>query len=495
MGEQWAFAAADLGASSGRVILGTLADGRFEMTEVHRFANGPTRQDDGLHWDADTLFSEVLAGLRGAYALDPRLAGIGIDTWGVDYGRVDAFGILLEQPFCYRDSRTDGVPDSFQATFGADRLYEIAGLQVQPFNTVFQLAAASGDPRWSQVERVLFTPDLFGWWLTGRAAAEVTMASTSGLLDVTGRAWSAVVLAELAARYGVPAERVLADLVEPGTVLGETIEGALERPVPVVAVGSHDTASAVVAVPAQRPDFAYISSGTWSLVGLELPGPVLTEESRAANFTNELGVDGTVRYLKNITGLWVLSECVRNWRQTGVELSWDALVDAASQAEPLACVIDIEDARLLPPGDMLGRLQTLAAETGQSLDSAPGAVARCVFDSLAVAYARAIADACRLADRDVSVVHIVGGGSRNALLCQLTAEATGLPVAAGPAEGTALGNLLVQARAVGALSGGLDALRRVAVASSEVTQYAPGALGIPPQRWSRAAARLRRDGS
>lgn len=485
-----AFAAADLGASSGRVILGRLEDGQITLEEMHRFENGPVRSRDGaLHWAFDELAAAVREGFARALAAEPELASVGIDTWGVDYGRLDAEGRLLEQPWCYRDGRTDGVPERFFADFPADRLYAETGAQVQQFNTVFQLAA-SGAEGWDETETLLFIPDLLNYGLTGVAASEVTFASTAAVLDVAARQWSEAVLAHLESRYGVPASRVLPALVEPGTVLGPTADGVLARPVPVVAVGSHDTASAVVSVPATTERFAYISSGTWSLVGLELAAPVLTPESAAANFTNELGVDGTVRYLKNVMGLWVLQECARTWREADIEISWAELVDLAADAPALACVVDIDDPRLLKPGNMLGRLTQLARETGQSLRPDPGAVARCILDSLALAYRDAIRSACALSGHAVDVVHIVGGGSQNQLLCQLTAEATGLPVVAGPAEGTALGNLLVQARAVGAIEGGLDALRRVAIASSDVRRYRPGVLPIPAHRWDEARSRF-----
>lgn len=469
-----ALAAADLGASSGRVILGVLEGGRFTLEEVHRFGNGGVPDAAGsLRWDIETLYGEVLEGFRRALAREPELASVGIDTWGVDYGRLSASGELLEQPFCYRDGRTDGVPERFFAGFPAERLYAESGLQVLSFNTVFQLAAAAADPRWDEVGRLLFVPDLLNHRLTGVAAAEVTFASTSALLDVAGRRWSEPVLTHLEDAWGVPVTRVLPDLVEPGTVLGPTLPGVLDRPVPVVAVASHDTASAVVAVPAASDRVAYISSGTWSLVGLELPAPVLTEASRAANFTNELGVDGTVRYLKNVMGLWVLGECAKQWRAAGLDHTWVDLVSLAEEAPARACVVDIDDPRLLPPGDMLGRLADLAREAGQELPSDPGAVTRCILDSLAVAYRDALRAACALSGREVEAVHIVGGGSRNTLLCRLTAEATGLPVVAGPAEGTALGNLLVQARSMGAIEGGLAEMRAVARASSDLVTYLP----------------------
>ena len=482
-----AFAAADLGASSGRVILGRLREGRFELEEVARFANGPVTLDGSLHWDATRLFAEITAGFDDAIRrAGGSLASVGIDTWGVDYGRLDRAGGLLEQPFHYRDDRTHGVPERLFRLLPAETLYGSAGLQVQPFNTIFQLVAASGDPLWGQVGALLLMPDLFGYWLTGRRVAEVTNASTTGLLDVSRRTWSKEICYSLALQCGIPVPRVLPELVEPGTVLGSTRPGVLTAEIPVVAVGSHDTASAVVAVPTESRNFAYVSSGTWSLVGLELDQPVLTEESRAGNFTNELGVDGTVRYLKNVMGLWVLSECQRAWEADGRAVDLGGLLAAAAAVPGMACVVDINDERLLPPGDMPWRLMTLARETGQRLPDSPAAITRCILDSLAIAYKDAIDQACRLAGRRIDVVHIVGGGSQNALLCQLTADVTGLPVVAGPAEGTALGNLLVQARATGALNGDLMALRRVAIASSTLVTYTPGVLSLDPARLAEA---------
>lgn len=377
-----------------------------------------------------------------------RLESVAVDTWGVDYGRIGHDGELLELPFHYRDSRTDGAIEKVFGLVPASELYAEAGLQVQPFNTIFQLAAQADDE-----------------------SASITDA--------------------LREKLGLPLPRVLPELVEPGTVVGTTRPGLLPGEVAVVAVGAHDTASAVVTVPAEVEDFAFISSGTWSLVGLELPAPVLSTASEAANFTNELGVDGTTRFLKNVMGLWVLIECRRAWTEgSGEKLGWGELVELAAQEEPLAAVIDMEDERLLPPGDMVARVRALAAEAGQELGEGKGAVVRCILDSLALSYRRAIREACRVADRAVSVVHVVGGGSANTLLCQLTADATGLPVVAGPTEGTALGNLLVQARAMGALSGSLTDLRAVSRASSELRTYSPGALGIDPAAWDAAEARL-----
>lgn len=481
------FAAADLGATSGRVILGHLGDGRFDFEEVERFDNEPIAAGDGLHWDSDDLFAHVRRGIELAdIASGRQLAAVGVDTWGVDYGRLDAAGRLLEQPFHYRDPRTAGIPADVFAVVAAEELYARCGLQQLDFNTIFQYVAQAGDPAWDEVATTLLMPDLLSYWLSGRRVGEVTIASTTGLLDVTTRRWCPSTCQALADHWGLPLPRVLPELVEPGTILGPTRPGLMARPIDVVAVGGHDTASAVVAVPALNRNFAFISSGTWSLVGLELDAPVLTPASQAADFTNELGVDHTVRYLKNVMGLWVLSQCQRQWAAQGLDVDLADLLRQAAALPALGCVIDIDDNRLMPIGDMPARVLALARETGQALAPDPVSLTRCIVDSLAVAYRLSLRRACQLADRTVEVVHIVGGGARNHLLCQLTAEATGLPVVAGPAEGTALGNLLVQARAVGALSGGLDELRRVAVASSQPVTYRPGVIAIAPAAWAGA---------
>ena len=486
-----AFAAADLGASSGRVILGVLTDGRIELSQTARFVTpsvSVTRDGvDELHWDFDTLIASVAQGFEVAQNSGIEISSVAIDTWGVDYGRVRADGTLLEDPYNYRDSRTDGIPEKLFADIPAAGIYSRCGLQVMPFNTVFQLVAGAGQPGWDLTEQVLMLPDLIGHWFTGVGVAEVTIASTTGLLDVATRRWSAETIADVSRLYGLPLERVLPALVEPGTVGAPALR--LAKPVPVISVGGHDTASAVVTVPTTTDRFAYISSGTWSLVGLELDAPVLTEESRQLNFTNELGLDGTVRYLKNVMGLWVFSESIRTWEKTTPAVPLTDRCAAAGKLPPLACVVDMNDERLLPPGDMPARLAAIATETGQAVPRTQDEYARCIIDSLALTYRVAIRDACHMAGRDIEVIHIVGGGSQNELLCQLTAEATGLPVVAGPVEGTAMGNLLVQARAMGALSGGLAELRQVARASSELKRYTPGVLGISQQQWADAERR------
>jgi len=482
------FAAADLGATSGRVILGKLADGVFLLEEVHRFPTPSFTTDNHLHWDAEALNNHIITGVRAA-AESGRLSSVGVDTWGVDYGRLDASGQLLEAPYNYRDARTNGVPEAFFAEFPAENLYRQAGLQVMEFNTIFQMVSAASDPNWEQVATSLFLPDLFTYWLSGARNAELTIASTSGLLDVAGRRWSEVTLDYLRDHYRLDLARILPPIVEPGSVVGEVHPEILPTHTSVVAVGSHDTASAIAAVPAATRNFAYISSGTWSLVGLELDHPILSEESRQADFTNELGIDGTVRYLRNVMGLWVLTESQRHWEKQGLESNLLTLLHAAGNLPALTTVVDMEDSRLLPPGDMPSRLAQMAAETGQPVPANPAEFTRCVLDSLALNYRRVIRQAARLANAEIEVVHIVGGGCRNRLLNQLTAEATGLPVVTGPAEGTALGNLLVQARSMGAITGDLMALREISRASCELQTYTPGQIRLTQTDWDMAERR------
>ncbi|GGW93608.1 carbohydrate kinase [Streptomyces malachitofuscus] len=458
------YAAVDLGASSGRVMVGHVGPDSLELTEAHRFPNRPVRVPEGLRWDILGLYAGVLEGLRAAGAVD----SVGIDSWAVDYGLLDADGALLGNPVHYRDGRTDGIAERVWATVPADELYAATGLQYAPFNTLYQLAAARGSAQLARAERLLLIPDLLTYWLTGEQGTELTNASTTQLIDPRTRDWAHGVADRLGIDLGL-----FAPLRRPGDPAGTLRPGVLEEtgltgPVPVTAVGSHDTASAVAAVPADGERFAYICTGTWSLAGLELDAPVLTEESRAANFTNELGLDGTVRYLRNIMGLWLLQECVRAWGEPDL----DALLREAAEVPALRSVVDAGDTAFLAPGRMPERLAEACRDTGQPVPVSPAEVTRCILDSLALAHRKAVEDAQRLAGRHVDVVHIVGGGARNALLCQLTADACGLPVVAGPAEAAALGNVLTQSRAHGT-GGDLAGMRRLLTRTQPLTRYAP----------------------
>ena len=450
-------AGVDLGASGGRVIAARVDRDAIELREVSRFPNEPVAAGGTLHWDILRLYADVLAGLAKAAAAFP-LASAGIDSWGCDYGLLDSAGALIGNPVHYRDHRTDGVT----AGVPAGELYAVTGIQHLPFNTIYQVAAAAGTPALAAAQTLLLVPDLLAYWLTGAIGAEVTNASTTALLDVATRTWSTALME----RAGIPA-KLFPALRQPGEVIGPVHRGTADdggriagpggQALPLIAVGSHDTASAVAAVPAQGKNFAYISSGTWSLVGMELDQPVLTEASRAANFTNEAGLDGTVRYLRNVSGLWLLQECLRSWGDTAGSLPH--LLAEAAAVPPLRFVLDADDPVFFPAGDMPGRIRDWLAGRGLPAPASPAETVRCVLDSLALAYRRALLTAQELSRRPADVVHVVGGGSRNELLCQLTADATGLPVVAGPAEATALGNVLVQARALGAAPGTLDGMR------------------------------------
>jgi rhamnulokinase len=441
-----------------------------------------------LHWDILSLHAGVLDGLRAAGRDGGRLDGVGIDSWAVDFGLLDADGELLGNPVHYRDARhATAVPD-VHAAVPPEELYRVSGLQHLPFNTVFQLAAARGTAQLAAARQLLLVPDLLAHWLTGAVGAELTNASTTGLLDPTTRHWAE----ELIDRLDLP-RGLFPPIRQPGERLGQLrddvlAETGLAGPVPLTAVGSHDTASAVVGVPAESDRFAYISCGTWSLVGVELEKPVLSEESRAAGFTNELGVDGTVRYLRNVMGLWLLQESQRTWSAAGLAADLPELLAAAARVPALTAVVDPDDARFLPPGDMPARIAQRCAETGQTPPRSRAGTVRCILDSLALAYRRTVRHAAELSGRDVEVVHLVGGGVRNTLLCQLTADACGLPVVAGPVEAAALGNALVQARAGGVLSGGLGELRSLLRSTQDVRTYRPS----PDIEggWAAAEARL-----
>ena len=460
-------AAVDLGATSGRVMTGVIGPGVFELETVARFPNDPVRTIDGLHWDILSLYRSALAGLRTA-ARSARIDSVGIDSWAVDYGLLRG-SRLLGNPFHYRDDRTAAGVVAVHERVPAHELYQLNGLQHLPFNTLFQLATEQpqGD------ETALLIPDLLAYWLTGRKVSERTNASTTGLLDPRTGAWHP----ELLDRLAIPAG-LLPELVDAGSIIGDLLPAVAAEIGghgigSVTAVGSHDTASAVVAVPATTADFAYISCGTWGLVGVELSSPELSEAGRLAGFTNEGGVDGRIRYLHNVMGLWLLTESVREWEFDGSVIDLPALLaEAAAVTDPVA-VFDANDAEFLAPGGMATRIAAHCAARGLPVATSRAAFARSIVESLATAFAAAVRTASELSGAPVGVIHIVGGGSLNELLCQLTSDRSGLPVLAGPVEATAIGNMLVQARALGALPGDLEFLRRIVATAFPPRLYRP----------------------
>jgi rhamnulokinase len=442
----------------------------IDLREVHRFANRPVQIRGTLHWDILALWSGVVDGLRIAGRSGP-LDGIGVDSWAVDYALVDDDGALLGNPVHYRDARTDGVADTVDDVIAADELYAVTGLQRLPFNTIYQLVAARDTWAMRNAAGLLMIPDVFAYLLCGERSGEITNASTTGLFDVRTREWST----DLVKRLGLRAD-LLPAVREPGerigTVLASVAADCGIDAAPVWTVGSHDTASAVLGVPAGNDRFAYISCGTWSLVGVERGAPVTSDAARAANFSNELGVDGTVRFLRNVMGLWLLQESVRTWERAGVAVDLPRLLDEAAQLPGGRSVVDPDRPQFLPPGDMPARLQAECRRIGAEVPESPAELTRCILDSLAAAYRHTVQQAAELSGTPVEVVHLVGGGAQNALLCQLTADACELPVVAGPVEAAAYGNVLVQARAAGVLAGDRTRLRALLGATQTVT-YLP----------------------
>lgn len=469
-------AAVDLGATSGRVIVGHVDADGVRMEHVARFPNGPVSVHEhdrqALHWDVVELYRQVTDGLHQAFAAHPELVSIGIDSWAVDYGLLGQ-GRLLGLPYHYRDERHEHGVEPVHERLDAAELYARNGLQHLPFNTVFQFAA---DPTVPLAERALLVPDLLGYWLTGVEAAERTNASTTGLLNATTRGWDPALRAAARLPSGL-----LPTLRDPGDRLGPLLPAVADLVggnAPVTLVGSHDTASAVVAVPATDPEFAYISSGTWSLVGVELDAPVLSDAARRANCTNEGGVDGRVRFLKNVSGLWLLSESVRTWERGGDRIDLEALLASAAAVTAPVPVFDPADESFTPPGDMPSRIATWCTAHGLSAPATRAEFVRSILESLAAAYASTLDTIRDVTGKDIRVVHVVGGGSQNRLLCQLTADRTGLPVLAGPVEATALGNVLVQARAAGLAGLGgasLEALRSTVARTARPVRYTPSA--------------------
>ncbi|MBF4632820.1 rhamnulokinase [Agreia pratensis] len=472
-----AVAAVDLGATSGRVMLGFVSHNELSLRPVARFPNTPVATIDGLHWNILELYRNVVAGLGTAVREEPSLQSIAVDSWAVDYALLRG-NRMLGNPYHYRDGRTATGVEKTNALVSAAELYTANGLQFLPFNTLYQFAADAVAGSLDQAETALLIPDLVNFWLTGVARAEKTNASTTGLLNVHTREWDDALIT----RLGLP-RGLFPELVEAGTAIGTLLptvasdiglSGQAARSLQVTAVGSHDTASAVVAVPATGDDFAYISSGTWSLVGVELPSAVVSEASRLANFTNEGGVDGRVRYLSNVMGLWLLSESVRTWERSGTtKIDLPALIaEAAAITTPVA-VFDADDPRFLAPGDLPSRIVDWCTSNEMNAPRTRAEFVRSIIESLAHAYAMKIEQLAELSGRAIRTIHIVGGGSLNALLCQLTADRTGRTVLAGPVEATAIGNVLIQARAQGLVTGSLESLRSLVAQAFTPVKYEP----------------------
>ena len=465
-------AALDFGASSARLFTGRLEDGALVMSERRRVPNVPVLLPDGLHWDVIGIYGEMLRALAGL-SREGDLISVAIDGWGVDYGLLDGEGRLLGLPYHYRDARTRGLGEKVRQVLGDGELYRATGVQEMEINTIFQLLAGAGSAAYRDASTLLLLPDLFGYFMTGERRFERTNASTTQLVDCrTGE-----VAAGLLGRLGLRLD-IFPPPAEPGDMLGPFLgdvaaRAGLPRTTDVVSVASHDTASAVLAVPAKVEHFAYVASGTWSLVGLELDAPVMSECSKQANFSNELGVDGTVRFLRNTMGHWMLQECERAWEHAGHPRDLLRLLERAAAEPAFSSLVDTADMRFARPGeDMAQRVRDACAQNGEPVPETDEALVRCIVDSMALSAAITLEEAQHLADREVEVVHIVGGGSANTLYLQALAAATGLPVIAGPVEASAVGNLLMQLRAVGR-AGGREEMRALVAASFETRQVTP----------------------
>lgn len=484
------YLAIDLGAESGRVMCGRFDGQRLTLTEVHRFPNTPVRVGLHLHWNVLALWNEIQTGLRKAAMQVGDVAGIGIDTWGVDFALLDGQGTLIGNPHHYRDSRTDGMLDEAFRRVSREQIFEATGIQFMQINTLYQLLAMtrSRAPALRIAETLLLMPDLFNYWLTGQKVCEFSNATTTQCYDPRAGGWAHQLLTALE----IPTH-ILPAVIDPGTDLGP-IAPALRRVLGmaaldqahVIAPATHDTGSAVAAVPASSRHAAYISSGTWSLLGAVVDRPVINAQVLRHNFTNEGGVGGTFRLLKNIMGMWLVQECRRRWAAAdGEAMSYGALFTLAEQAMPFVSLIDPDDAAFLHPDDMSAAIAAYCQRTGQPVPQDRGAVVRCILESLALKYRHTLGQLQMLLGRAVEALHVVGGGSQNALLCQFTADACGVPVIAGPVEATAIGNILVQMVAQGELAS-MDEARDVVRRSFSPVTYLPRDIA----RWEAARERF-----
>lgn len=467
------YLALDLGAESGRAIVATLDGDKLTLNEVHRFGNGPVRLPDGLHWDVLRLWSEIKTGITAAIQSGAQPVGIGLDTWGVDFALLDKNGALLGNPFHYRDARTDGVVEKAFERIPRAGIFAQTGIQFMQLNTLYQLYSMSlaKSPLFDIAETFVTIPDLFNYWLSGKIANEFTNSTTTQCYNPQTRDWAKDMLEAL----GIPS-RLFGPVSQPGTVLGpllpevakETGAGAIQ----VVAPACHDTGSAVAAVPARNQDFAWISSGTWSIMGAEVLRPAVDEKALAYNFTNEGGVFGTWRLSKNIMGLWLVQECRRTWRARGEDLSYDDLTRLATDAQPFLAVIDPDADLFFHPGDMPEKIRRFCAESGQPAPQTKGEIVRVALESLALKYRLTLEHVEELSGKRLDPIHIIGGGTKNRLLNQFSADCTGHAVVTGPVEATAIGNVLMQAIALGQI-GSLDEARAVVRKSFDVEIFQP----------------------
>jgi rhamnulokinase len=481
------FLAFDLGAESGRAVIGRFDGQRLTLEEVHRFPNGLVRLLDSLHWDVLRLFTEIKNGLaKSVHQPGSEPASLGLDTWGVDFALLDERGVLAGNPYHYRDRRTDGMLEEAFRRVPREEIFAQTGIQFMQLNTLYQLLAmvVQKSPLLSIADTLLMMPDLFNYWLTGQKVSERTIASTSQCLDPNTGDWAR----SLVEKLGIPS-RIFPAIVEPGTVLGKLLPAIADETgaagVSVVAPGCHDTASAVAAVPAESTNYAYLSSGTWSLMGAEISTPIINATSRDYNFTNEGGVCDTIRLLKNITGLWLIQECRRTWAGEGEPLSYDEITRLAEAAPPFVAMIDPDAGDFLAPGNMPARIREYCARTGQAVPESKGAIARTALESLALKYRWTLEKLEETLGHRVETLHIVGGGSQNRLLNQFTADAIGRPVVTGPVEATAAGNVLMQMLALGHI-GSLEEGRELIRRSFETATYLPREMNA----WDEAYARF-----
>lgn len=487
------FVAFDLGAESGRSVLGCLDDGKLSLTETHRWPSSSVWVGDGLYWDVLRIFSEMKQGLRMTVQEYGReIAGAGVDTWGVDFGLLGPDDVLLESPHAYRDPRTDGAIEEAAKIVPLSEIYDQTGIQFMQFNSVFQLFVVSRKHPWmlDTARTLLMMPDLLNFWFTGVKANEFTDATTTQFYNPRTAGWAEAMMRDI----GIPTHFLSADIIPPGTVLGDMRRSVAQElgfdHIPMIAPATHDTGSAVAAVPATDDSYAYISSGTWSLMGIESKQPIINEQSRALNFTNEGGVGGAFRVLRNIMGLWLVQECRRTWEREGREYSYAELTDMAAAAEPFRSIVDPDDQSFLKPGDMPARIREFCKRTNQPVPEDVGSVVRTALDSLALKYRWVLERLELLAGHRLERIHIVGGGTQNRFLCQLAANATGRPVIAGPVEATAIGNIIVQAIGLGHI-GSLDEGREIVRNSFDVITYEPKPEGSIDDAYLRFGGLLR----